>query len=252
MSEAAVSKIAALFGLEESSPRLHQALTHPSFAHENRGALDNQRLEFLGDAVLDFCASELLFDRLATADEGTLTRTRSQVVSGEALAAFAREHGLSAGLRLGKGAQAGDLGDSTNVLADAVEALIAACYLDHGLDAARAVCQQVVEFGLQRVEEAGGRDPKSDLQERVQALGFKPPTYRVVDGGGPSHDPWFEVEVCVDGKTVAVGRGRAKRAAERAAALAALATKMFERPPAGQEPPPDSRHDASTPRSEPS
>lgn len=222
MTDAAFSKVARLFDLDEESPRLAQALTHPSFAHENKGAQDNQRLEFLGDAVLDFCASELLFERLQDADEGTLTRTRSQVVSGEALAVFGRQHDLAAALRLGRGAQAGDLGDSTNVLADAVEALIAACYLDRGLEAARRVCAGVVDFGLQRVADAGGRDPKSDLQERVQARGFKPPTYRVIDGGGPSHDPWFEVEVCVEGRTVAVGRGRSKRAAERAAASEAL------------------------------
>lgn len=222
MTDADLSRVAQLFDLDEESPHLAQALTHPSFAHENKGVEDNQRLEFLGDAILDFCASELLFERLQRADEGTLTRTRAQVVSGEALAVFGREHGLAAVLRLGRGAQAGDLGDSTNVLADAVEALIAACYLDRGLEAARRVCARVVDFGLQRVAEAGGRDPKSDLQEKVQARGFKPPTYRVVDGGGPSHDPWFEVEVCVEGATVAVGRGRSKRAAERAAASRAL------------------------------
>lgn len=224
----ASAQVARLFQLDEASPRLSQALTHPSFAHENRGFSDNQRLEFLGDAILDFCASEILFERMGDADEGELTRIRSQLVSGEALAAFARTQDLSAALRLGKGAQSGDLGDSTNVLADAVEALIAACYLDRGLDAARAVCRTLVDFGLERAQTVGERDPKSDLQERVQALGFKPPTYRVVDSGGPSHDPWFEVEVCVGGETVAVGRGRSKRAAERTAALSALTEESLQ------------------------
>jgi ribonuclease III len=227
MNASACARVARLFDLEESSPRLAEALTHPSYAHENRGVADNQRLEFLGDAVLDFCASEVLFERLTDADEGRLTRTRAQLVNGEALAAFAREHDLAAALRLGRGAQAGDLGDSTNVLADAVEALIAACFLDKGLDAARAVCGLVVDFGLQRVEGPGGRDPKSDLQERVQALGHKPPVYRVVSQGGPAHDPWFEVDVCVAGETVARGRGRSKRGAERAAALTALTEGVF-------------------------
>lgn len=225
---ARLATVARLFDLDESSALLEQALTHPSFAHEHRGAVDNQRLEFLGDAVLDFCASEILFERLADADEGRLTRTRSQVVSGEALAAFARQHDLACALRLGKGAQAGDLGDSDNVLADTVEALIAACFLERGLDAARAVCERVVDFGLGRTT-VGGRDPKSDLQERVQARGFKPPTYRVVDSGGPSHDPWFEVEVCIGGRIVAVGRGRSKRSAERAAATTALSENLVER-----------------------
>src|SRR5690606_14896966 len=136
-----------------------------------------------------------------------------------------------------------------NVLADAVEALIAACFLERGLDAARAVCARVVDFGLQRVT-AGGRDVKSDLQERVQARGFKPPTYRVVASGGPSHDPWFEVEVCIGGRIVAVGHGRSKRSAERAAATHALTDDVIERlteedaaPPPGSEQP-GAKHDA--------
>src|SRR5690606_28611762 len=139
MTDADLSRVAQLFDLDEESPHLAQALTHPSFAHENKGVEDNQRLEFLGDAILDFCASELLFERLQRADEGTLTRTRAQVVSGEALAVFGREHGLAAVLRLGRGAQAGDLGYSTNVPAGAAEGLSAYSSLGWWLVADRRV-----------------------------------------------------------------------------------------------------------------
>jgi ribonuclease-3 len=227
-TERAREEVARLFGFELGAPRFEQALTHPSFAHENRDVADNQRLEFLGDAVLDFCASEILFERFAGADEGTLTRTRAQLVNSEALAEFAREKSISSALRLGRGAQTAGLGGSTNVLADAVEALIAATYLEHGLDAARAVCLGVVDFGLERAPDAGGRDAKSELQERVQALGQRPPVYRVVESGGPSHDTWFEVEVSVGERRVGRGRGRSKRAAERAAAAEALLEKGYE------------------------
>ncbi len=230
-TEQAREEVATLFGFQVGSPRFEQALTHPSYAHENRGVSDNQRLEFLGDAVLDFCASEILYDRLESADEGTLTRTRAQLVNSEALADFARERSISSALRLGRGALGAGLGGSTNVLADAVEALIAATYLEYGLDAARAVCAKVVDFGLERSPDAGGRDAKSELQERVQALGHRPPVYRVVESGGPSHDTWFEVEVTVGDRRVARGRGRSKRAAERAAAAEALLDKSYEAPP---------------------
>src|SRR6478736_1450684 len=112
-SDRAREELASLFGFELTSPLFAQALTHPSFAHENKGIQDNQRLEFLGDAVLDFCASEVLFERYADADEGTLTRTRSQLVNSEALAEFARQHSIASALRLGRGAQAAGLGAST-------------------------------------------------------------------------------------------------------------------------------------------
>ncbi len=236
-AERAREEVALLFGFDLLSPQFEQALTHPSFAHENKGVLDNQRLEFLGDAVLDFCASEVLFERFAEADEGTLTRTRAQLVNSEALAEFARQNSISSALKLGRGAQAAGLGASTNVLADAVEALIAATYIERGLDAARAVCGKVVEFGLSRIEDAGGRDAKSELQERVQALGYRPPIYVVVESGGPSHDTWFEVEVTVGERAVARGRGRSKRAAERTAAALALSERSYEAPTRDSEKP---------------
>lgn len=221
-----------LFGLPESAPHLQLALTHPSYANEQGrpGVGDNQRLEFLGDAVLSFCTSEVLYARFPDADEGTLTRTRAQLVNAEALAAFARSVALPDGLLLGRGAMAAGLRDSTNVVADAVEALIAAAYLDLGLPAARRVCERIVDFGLARQHKAGARDPKSELQEQAQALGHAPPTYRVVQSGGPAHARWFEVEVLLGGAAVGQGRGRSKRLAEQEAARAALAAHSFESP----------------------
>ncbi|HEX9622119.1 MAG TPA: ribonuclease III [Polyangiaceae bacterium] len=233
--------VAELFELSEDAPHLRQALTHPSFANERRESADNQRLEFLGDAVLQFCASELVYERFGNADEGTLTRLRAQVVNAEALAEWARRHQVDQALFLGRGALASGLGASTNVLADAVEALIAASFLDAGLDAARRVCRQVVDFGLSHFAAEDGRDPKSALQEFVQAIGLPAPRYHVLESGGPAHARWFRVEVEVGEEALGSGNGRSKRLAERAAAEAALSQRehLLERfrPPSSPEAP---------------
>jgi ribonuclease III len=215
-------KVAELFGLSLDAPHLEQALTHPSYANERRDAPDNQRLEFLGDAVLGFCTSAILFARFPSADEGTLTRMRARLVNADALADFAREHGIAAALLLGRGAEVSGLRERTNVLADAVEALIAAAFLDQGLDGARRACERVVAAPLGSLELDSGRDPKSELQERVQAVGEELPVYEVVDSGGPAHERWFEVSARIAGREVGRGRGRSKRLAEFAAARAAL------------------------------
>src|SRR5688572_21099746 len=142
-AEAARVRVAALFGLDVSSPRFLEALTHPSFAHEVAGAVDNQRLEFLGDAVLGLCVSDELVSRFPDAQEGQLTRTRAQVVSTEALSEFARQERIAEAIRFGRGAEQGNLHGSPKVLADVVEALIAASYLEHGMEAARRACEGV-------------------------------------------------------------------------------------------------------------
>ena len=229
-------RVALLFGLAPESPNLEAALTHPSYANERRGVPDNQRLEFLGDAVLGFCASELLFDRFPHSDEGTLTRVRARLVSAETLAGWALRNGISDALRLGRGAHTSGLRASTNVLADAVEALIAAAFLDGGLDAARRICARIIEDELASLEAAGARDPKSELQERMQASGGEPPTYRVIDSGGPAHSRWFKVSVEVGQRSLGEGLGRSKRLAERAAASAALAALDAVMPRAAFDP----------------
>lgn len=210
--------VAALFEIPVDAPHLEQALTHPSFTNEVRHAPDNQRLEFLGDSVLGLCTSQLLFERYPDADEGTLTRLRAQVVNTDRLAEWGRSQGVAEAIRLGRGALTSGLRESANVVADAVEACIAAAYLDGGLDAARIACARIVEPMLDQLGPSGGRDPKSELQEFLQSKGLGLPVYEVCNSGGPAHDRWFEVQVGVAGQWLAKGRGRSKRLAERAAA----------------------------------
>ncbi|MBN2194068.1 MAG: ribonuclease III [Polyangiaceae bacterium] len=225
-----VDEITSTLGLAADAPHLLEALTHPSFANERPGTKDNQRLEFLGDSVLGFCTSEVLFARFPTADEGTLTRLRAGLVNDEALAEWGRSRRLAESLRLGRGATASGLGESTNVLADAVEALIAAAFLDGGLEAARHAVRRIIEDRLGALDPIAVHDAKSELQERVQASGQAAPHYAVVASGGPAHEPWFEVEVRVGGRVLGSGNGRSKRAAERAAATAALDSETWQPP----------------------
>jgi ribonuclease III len=201
--------------------RLDEALTHPSFANETQ-AKNNQRLEFLGDAVLGLCISEQLARAHPEADEGELTRMRSALVNAEALARWAREIGLGSSLAMGRGARSAAERAQTNVLADAVEAVVAAVYEGGGLDAARALVVEITRGALATLETLAARDPKSELQERIQAEGRPAPRYRVAASLGPAHDPSFEVEVFVDETVLARGRGKSKRLAERDAATQAL------------------------------
>ncbi len=206
---------------EGEIPRFDEALTHPSYANESSEP-DNQRLEFLGDAVLGLCVSELLTREQPDADEGALTRMRSALVNAEALAMWARSVSIGEAIALGKGARAGTEREQTNVLADAVEALVACVYEALGLAGARKLVEEVVREPMREAARLGTRDPKSLLQEQVQAKGLPAPTYRVRGMRGPQHDPTFEVEVIVGDAVVGLGTGRSKRVAERAAALAAL------------------------------
>ena len=208
-------------------PRLEEAFTHSSYSNET-GIPDNQRLEFLGDSVLGLCVSELLAEAHPDADEGVLTRMRSALVNAEALARWGRSERLGACLTLGRGAQAGLEREQTNVVADAVEALVAAVFASHGLDGARALVRVVVAEPRAEAERLGTLDPKIAYQERIQATGAAAPTYRVAASRGPPHEQIFEVEVMVAGVVRGRGEGRSKRLAERAAAHVAL-TALEER-----------------------
>jgi ribonuclease-3 len=199
-------------------PRYDEALTHRSHANEMK-VPDNQRLEFLGDAVLDLCVSEMLMNAHPDADEGALTRMWSALVSAEPLALWARTVNVGDAIAFGKGARAER--ERTNVLADAVEALIACVYEAHGLEGARKLVAEVVRGSMQEAAQLSSRDAKSRLQEDVQARGLPPPTYRVVATHGPP-EPRFEVEVLVNGEVAGRGEGGSKRAAEQAAAALAL------------------------------
>jgi ribonuclease III len=239
------TNVAELFGIPPDAPHVQEALTHPSYANEQGLGRHNQRLEFLGDAVLGMCVTELLFERFPEADEGVLTSIRAQLVNTDALADWAREHQIEGALLLGRGAEGSNLRASNNVLADFVEALIAATYLDVGLEAARAVCAGLVEPRLEALATTRARlDPKTELQQRFQALGGTAPTYCVVDSGGPAHDRWFVVRVRLGDSWGAEGRGRSKRLAEREAARLTLAEENWSAPfkrPSEPRPAPDSR-----------
>jgi ribonuclease III len=202
--------------------RFDEALTHPSYANE-AGIGDNQRLEFLGDAVLSVCVSELLIERFPNADEGLLTRMRSALVNAEALASWARSVDLGLAMAFGKGARTGGEREQTNVLADAVEAIVAAVYYEYGLIGARALVLAVALPRMVEETRLASRDPKSELQERVQALGLEAPRYRVRAAHGPEHNALFEIEVLVGELVLGLGEGRSKRIAERKAAEQALA-----------------------------
>jgi ribonuclease-3 len=208
-------------------PRLEEALTHPSYGNET-GTPDNQRLEFLGDAVLGLCVSEILQASFPDADEGALTRMRASLVNADALAQWARRVSLGDALYLGRGARAGGERAQTNVLSDAVEAVVAAVFEARGLDGARALVRDIVSEPLREVSRLGERDAKSLLQERVQKGGLAAPIYRVKESRGPAHDPTFVAEVVVEGEVRGTGEGKSKRAAERAAAEAALAALAAE------------------------
>jgi len=214
------SQIEAIVGAG-SIDRLDEALTHSSFANE-AGVRNNQRLEFLGDSVLGLCVSEMLAEAHEDADEGMLTRMRSALVNADALASWARRIDLGPCIALGRGAILGSEREQTNVLADTAEALVAAVYEARGLAGARALVRAIVGELLDRAPSLGVRDPKSALQERVQARGLPPPTYRVAEVRGDPHDQVFVVDVFVGEAAVARGEGRSKRLAERAAATAAL------------------------------
>jgi ribonuclease-3 len=212
---------------DELPGHLAEALTHPSFANEQPQAADNQRLEFLGDAVLGLCVSELLMDAFQEVDEGSLTVMRASLVNARALAEAAERLDFADALRLGRGADAAGERHRLNVLADAVEAVLGAVYLDRGLDVARRLAQRIVAHRLEPLVKNGGieRDPKSRLQELVQARGLDTPRYEVSAVAGPPHMRSFTVAVSVpngEADVVAEGEGRSKKLAEKAAARAAL------------------------------
>jgi len=216
--------LAELVGTDDELDHLEQALTHPSFANEQKRGprLDYQRLEFLGDAVIQLCVSEALMRAFPEAREGELSLLRSSVVSTEALAAFAKSVELGELLSLGRGADAAGERTQPNVLADVIEAVVGAVYLDRGLEAARSIALRVMSQGLEAKANLPQRDPKSELQERVQAAGGASPKYRVVAAEGPDHVREFEVEVEALGRAMGRGRGRSKKAAEQEAARVAL------------------------------
>ncbi|MGI6403167.1 MAG: ribonuclease III [Oscillospiraceae bacterium] len=205
----------------QDKENLQLALTHSSYANETRSAENNERLEFLGDAVLSIVVSDYLFQRFHMA-EGDLTRLRASLVCEKSLCGFAREIGLGEHLLLGKGEEITGGRDRASVLADAFEALIAAIYLDGGIEQAQSFILPFVERSLQGEPDQGFTDYKTQLQEIVQKNPGELLSYRLVEETGPDHDKRFVVEVLLNSNIIGTGEGRSKKAAEQAAAKEAL------------------------------
>ena len=204
---------------------LTEALTHPSMAHENgHASSNNQRLEFLGDAVLQLLLTDRIFELHPNLPEGQLTQIRAHLANRHSLYRRARVIDLGRALYLGKGEEASGGRDRLSVLADAFEALLGAVYLDGGIRAARAfVNRQFRDEFKQTRPPTPHANPKGQLQELLQAKSPANPTYRVVDESGPDHHKHFAAVVEWEGREIGRGEGPSKKLAEAAAAQAALA-----------------------------
>jgi len=206
-----------------------QSLTHKSYVNENaaEAPADNERMEFLGDAVLDFVVTELIMERYTQLSEGELSKLRAALVSEPTLAAMARRLELGEHLRLGRGEELSGGRDKSSILADALEALIAAVYLDSKESAGiREVTRVVRGLFRERNEQASGplrfTDYKTELQELAQKRFKERATYKVMAEEGPDHDKQYEVAVFIQQREYGRGRGRSKKESEQAAAKQAL------------------------------
>ncbi len=197
-----------------------RALTHRSYLNEHPEALeDNERLEFLGDAVLDFLVGAWLYNRFPEMAEGSLTRLRAALVGNEQLAEFARQIGLGEIMHLGRGEDESGGRNRQALLGSTFEALVGALYLDKGIRAVQEFAEPLLEAATRQI--LIGRkdqDPKSLLQEWAQSQGFGTPFYQTSAANGPDHDKIFEVEVIIQGKVYGRGIGHSKQAAAKAAA----------------------------------
>jgi len=201
------------------------ALTHKSYANEHRdhAGTDNERLEFLGDAVVDLAISHRLMERFPQAQEGELSKLRALIVNEEGLARVARALKLGELLLLGRGEELTGGRDKNSVLADALEAVLGAVYLSGGLDQVMVITDRLFGEALDGVAEGrSGQDYKTRLQEEAQLRLKVAPRYRVISESGPDHEKTFEIEVSAGEGVCARATGRSKKEAEQAAARVAL------------------------------
>ena len=202
---------------------LQNALTHSSYANErwHNSLLSNERLEFLGDSVLGMLVAEYLFRTFPNRPEGELTRMRADMVCEQTLAAAANRIGIGEHLLLGHGEEQGGGRNRNSILADAMESVIAACFLDGGIEAALKVVQKfiLVEVPVRKMHNV---DYKTQLQELVQQKKNQVLTYTLVGQSGPDHDKQFDVEVSLNGNAVGRGTGSSKKRAEQDAARSAI------------------------------
>ncbi len=209
---------------------LAEALTHPSLGHEaQRYHFDYQRLEFLGDAVLQLIITEYLFRHFRAEAEGQLTKLRSRLVSREALRTHAAGLDLGRYILMGRGEESSGGRSRTSTLADAFEALIGAIYLDGGLEAAKEFILTQTRGDLAQLAETPvDINPKGQLQELLQSISPRSPVYELVSQSGPEHEKTFVSQVIWEGIVLGQGGGRSKKQAETTAALEAMQLKRWE------------------------
>ena len=213
--------LGSVLGVSIDPALLELALTHRSFAYENGGLAHNERLEFLGDSILGQAVTVMLYTENPTLDEGELAKRRASLVSSVALAEVARSIGLGAHIRLGKGEEQTGGRDKSSILADTVEAIIGATYLDLGGEVATALVLRLIAPLLADPDRFGAAmDPKTSLQELAARLGRGLPHYHVSDSG-PDHSKRFHATVLLGSDAIASGDGSSKKQAEMAAALEA-------------------------------
>jgi ribonuclease-3 len=210
---------------------LAEALTHPSVGHElQRHHFDNQRLEFLGDAILQLVITEYLFQNFRTEAEGQLTKLRSRLVSRETLGTHAAALDLGRYLMMGRGEEASGGRQRISALADAFEALIGALYLDSDLETARKFILAQARADLDELaQEPVDINPKGHLQELLQGISPRSPIYEVVSQSGPEHAKTFVVKAVWEGIVLGMGKGRNKKQAETAAAIEAMQLRRWEK-----------------------
>ena len=203
---------------------LQNALTHSSYANEHwhDSLKSNERLEFLGDSILGMVVADHLYSNFPNRPEGELTRMRADMVCETSLAKAAETLGLGQHLLLGHGEMQGGGRTRASILADAMESMIAACYLDGGMNAAKKLIEKLILPNVPK-EQLQNRDYKTALQEKVQQKKNQVISYRLVGEEGPDHDKHFTVEVLLNGTPVGAGTGSSKKRAEQAAAQNALA-----------------------------
>ena len=202
---------------------LLNALTHSSYANENRGISDNERLEFLGDAVLGLVIADYLYRLFEEHKEGDLTKIRASIVSEGPLSQIARDIGLGRFLLLGKGEAISGGRDRDSVLADALEAVIGAVYLEAGINQAKELIIGLFSSLMENSFQGKGfQDYKTNLQEVLQAMGEEEIVYRVIKETGPDHDKEFVIEVLCGRRVIGRGKGKSKKEAEQRAAKEAL------------------------------
>ena len=210
---------------------LENALQHSSYANEHRGAgmRSNERLEFLGDAVLGVVTADYLYKKHPDLPEGDLTRIRAALVCEESLHEVAQGLDLGRHLKLGRGEEQGGGRERPSILADATESVFAAVYLDGGMEAAEHHIMRFIPKNLEQRESLGFRDYKTALQEVIQKNPEEKVEYVLVSESGPDHAKAFQVEVCLNSNVIGVGTGRSKKAAEQMAAKEALRLMGYEK-----------------------